>query len=133
MIRINEHTKHSVNVFHAKSACYFVVMDILHVSIYNSMYKSMFTKPCDIVSCVFSHVVVTEEYLYILRPTQVNHEYIIKSRRRIDTIMRITKKAKMPDAIKVEYGTPASHHEAAIITNIDKLHVPKKAGKLKNL
>lgn len=40
--------------------------------------------------------------------------------------MRIVKKAKMPDVLKIEYGSPGQ--DGAHITDTDRLHIPKKAG-----
>lgn len=75
-----------------------------------------------------SHVVITKEHLYILRLTDEEHKYIVKSRRTMNSIMRITKKAKMPDCIKLEYGSRDKHD--VHITDTDKLNIPRRAGKL---
>ena len=74
----------------------------------------------------FSHVVITKEHLYILRMTDEEHKYIVKLRRKINTIMRLTKKAKMPDCIKIEYGSRDAHD--VHITDTDKLNIPRRAG-----
>lgn len=60
--------------------------------------------------------------------TEERHSYIVKARRKISTIMRITKKAKMPGLIKIEYG---SRDKSGVhITDTDKLNVPSKAGEI---
>ncbi|XP_067927824.1 TBC1 domain family member 23-like [Watersipora subatra] len=72
-----------------------------------------------------SHLVITDKHLYILRMTEVEHRYIVKLRRKISTILRITKKAKMPDVIKLEYGSRERTGEH--VTDTDKLNIPRKA------
>lgn len=76
----------------------------------------------------FSYLVIADQYIYILRPTEDENTYVIKLRHKVSSIMRITKKARMPDAIKIEYGT--SGLDGAHITDTVRLHIPKKAGKL---
>lgn len=58
--------------------------------------------------------------------TEEEHKYIVKVRRKISTIIRITKKAKMPDVIKLEYGS--RDRTGAHVTDTDKLSIPRKAG-----
>ena len=58
--------------------------------------------------------------------TDEEHKYIVKLRRKINTIMRLTKKAKMPDCIKIEYGSRDAHD--VHITDTDKLNIPRRAG-----
>lgn len=74
-----------------------------------------------------SYLIIADHYIYVLRPTDDDNKYIVKLRHKISSIMRITKKAKMPDVIKIEYGT--SGMDGVRITDTNQLHIPKKAGK----
>jgi len=60
--------------------------------------------------------------------TEQENRYIVKLRRQISTIMKITKKARAPDVIKIEYGS--RDQTDTHITDTDKFRIPKKAGKL---
>lgn len=77
---------------------------------------------------ISSHIVVTDDSLYILHDTDVPGEAILQSHRPLNSIMKITTKKKVPDVIKIQYG--ASSAGNVRITDLDRLHVPKKSAKV---
>lgn len=77
----------------------------------------------DVSMCHFSHLLVTDTHLYILReiPKQKGMA-LIQSRRALGTIVKITSKKKHPDLITFSYG---SNEENGIkITNRDRCLIP---------
>ncbi|XP_067937602.1 TBC1 domain family member 23-like [Watersipora subatra] len=70
-----------------------------------------------------SHMIVTDEHLYILRLTDDRHKMVIRFRRVLKTIMKITRSAKMSDMVKIQYGTKGDD-KVVHITDTDKLHIP---------
>lgn len=73
---------------------------------------------------LFSHLLVTETHLYILRevPTRKGMA-LISQRRPLGTIVKITSKKKLPELITFKYGSNTD--DGLKITSMDRCLIPE--------